>query len=290
MNKPAEPAPEAPASSSAPVQGVTVAELVAPLPEVNEAAIEAEKQDQEQEAAELAQGKPEQPGKKASPPPPSSGLPPTKPDLASKPAPTDSKGRTFDPRIHEQTADGRPIFCKESPYLKQRRHPLPSWKSASVVQEPAAPVEGAVSAAPTAPDASKEEQLAAAQTFAGVQLLIMRRAFGESIAKRQDEAGQLVDAWTKVLNHYGMGAMHPILGLTLVSTGLVMANVNEPDTRSSLAKLRDWFERLGLGLWQRIRRRFGWREAKQEEEPKPKAAEEKAPAEAVETNGHGRRL
>lgn len=242
-------ATEEPAAVEAKPEIVTPAEAQAqidPLPEVNPAAIKAE--EERQQAPEPAAAPP------ADSPAPAAAAKPR----ASKPAAVDADGRPFDPLVHECTDDGKPVFRADGKTLKKRRTPLKEWKQQSRVEldplnaEPAPETE-----TEAAPRASEMEVRATAMTLAGVQIMVMRAAFGEKLAEEQAQQEELIGAWTRVLDHYGMGALHPVLGLGLVSGGVVVAAMKHEETQSKVQKLVHWMQHRALSVLQWIKSRFG---------------------------------
>lgn len=251
------------------IEAGDVAELVQPLPEVNTAAIDAAREQEATAQAEAAQPNAPAP----SPTPAAAPLPASAaaPAAAAKPKPqgsrvavTDEKGRPFDPLLHECTDDGQPLMrsAPNDRWVRCRRQPLKEFKRKSVVADDAAPAPQAepVRAAPVVDPA---KQLVAAQTMAGLQLLAMRAALGPKIGEADAEREELTNGWLGVLQYYGIGgSFHPVIGLALISGGLVVGALKHDDTRSRLTKLRDWAQRKALGVWQLlhggVRRSKGW--------------------------------
>ena len=212
------------------------------------------------------------------------------------PAPVDKKGQPFNPALHECTLDGQPIRTLEgvdvarlvpvltkANQLRLRSYVLPEFRSQSKVVDPAAPppaVEGApvppaaAPAAPAAHVASDAEVKATAQTFAAVQLMVMRAALGKHVATDKDQVDALVSAWEAVARHYGVGFTHPLLGLGLVTGGVVLAAMQHPEHgEKTTGALVGWWHRArhwAYGLW--IRARHG-RVAPRREERQPDQAQ-----------------
>lgn len=213
-------------------------------------------------------------------------------------APVDKKGQPFDPAKHECTLDGQPIRSLEGVdvarlvpvmnkdgKLRLRSYVLPEFRSQSRVVDPAAPPPAAEGAPvpppapagqpvpPAAPVASDAEIKATAQTFAALQLMVMRSALGTHVATEKEHSEALVSAWEAVARHYGVGFTHPLLGLGLVTGGVVLAAMQHPEHgQKTTGALVGWWHRVrhwAYGLW--IRTRHG-RAAPRRVDPEPVAA------------------
>lgn len=201
------------------------------MPEVNEAAIAAE------EAKPVA-----------APAAPAAPSPATRP---SGIPPIDSKGRLFDPMVHETLPDGSPKL-RNNGQLSIRRHPLKAGKKTSKVAteaEATPPPDASPAAAAPAEDQSAQI-LAGAATCAGTQLMLMRVVLGEKLGQAREEQEELVKAWVGVFNHYGMTNFHPVVGLAMVSGGIVVAGMQHKETQGKLQRFGNWCQHMGLSIWQ----------------------------------------
>ncbi len=241
-----------------------VADLVQPLPEVNAAAIDAGREAEAAAAAQPAAGEAPAPAPAAPAPPVAASAaapaaPPaagTKPATRSRVAVTDEKGRPFDPLIHECTPDGVPIMRTppNDRWVRARRQRLKEWKSQSVVADEVPPPE----AVPAAPVVDAAKQLAAAQTMCGIQLMAMRVALGDKLGQTTAERDELTASWLAVFQHYGVGGtFHPVIGLALVSTTLVVGSMHHEDTRGRLLRMWHWTQHRALSVWQWMRGKRG---------------------------------
>jgi hypothetical protein len=211
-------------------------------------------------AAEQAREIPQETAENQQIPAPSPA-PAAAPQPASKPVLVDSQGRTFDPLLHE-TEDGvTPQLRADGKTIKCRRVPLREFKTTSKVQvdQPGAPaVEPAApepTPAPVDPEKAKRMREAGARTIAGMQILVMRKALGEHIAGEESDQAALVECWQELFAHYGMGAVHPIVGLAVVTGMITFDGMKQAETRSAIS--RGWLRiKLAVGnLWLRMRGR-----------------------------------
>lgn len=270
------------------IEADDVADLVAPLPEVNAAAIRAEEAQQPKPDGEAPQAPPQAP-------PAAAAAPTQRPAAAAKPrgepALVDMHGRTFDPLLHECTPDGKPIlntYGKRAGKLKCRRTPLKEWRSESAIgDEAAAPADAAVAGdAPQAPPALDAEAIAAqrkaaAATLGGLQIALMRMALGPELATEQAEGAALVQSWEAVLAYHDVQSFNPWIGLALCTGGVVMASMHKPDTRSRLARLTEWTKVRLYALWLRVTgRKPKAHAAEKRDDAKPEAKPEPAAAAA----------
>jgi hypothetical protein len=243
---------EAPAAEPEVLSATEAQALLDPLPEVNPAAIAAE-QERQDDAAKAAPAAADPVSKPAAAP---GGKP------KSKAAAVDVDGRTFDPLLHECTPQGEPIFRSDGKTLKKRRTPLKEWKQTSRVGfddafagEQDAP--GAKEAEPVGPSSQEMELLASAATLAGLQLMLMKAALGPRLGDDESERQQLVSAWVRVFQHYGLGQLHPVMGLAMVSGGIVVSALRHEETVSRFQKLSHWVQHKLLSVWQWLRGRRG---------------------------------
>jgi hypothetical protein len=65
-----------------------------------------------------------------------------------------------------------------------------------------------------------------------------------------------------VLRYHGVAEVNPWIGLAMVSGMVAFKAVHEPANESAIAKLRNWFQRRALSVWQWITGRRAAPEAK----------------------------
>lgn len=174
---------------------------------------------------------------------------------ASKPALVDSKGRLFDPLLHEHDDQGKPLLRADGQTLKCRRVPLTAAKTTSKVQlDTPAPAAGDPAAAasgtpqPMDPEKAKKMREAGAATCAGMQIYLMRTGLGEHVAEADTDREALVDCWRDMFEYYGLQQMHPIVGLAVVTGMITFKALNEPEAQSRWQRGTLWL-RLKLGGW-----------------------------------------
>lgn len=174
---------------------------------------------------------------------------------ASKAALVDAKGRTFNPLLHETDANGQPVLRKGTSILRCRRVPLRGAKQESRIELGAAPADATAATdqqpqqaepPPVDPEEQAAMQRAGAATMAGLQIQLMRLALGEHTASGNDEREALVEAWRATFAHYGMGAVHPLVGLSLITGAVVMKAIQQPEGRSRWQRFTQW-ARLKVG-------------------------------------------
>lgn len=227
----------------------------------------------------------EKPAKPATGSAPSAAAPAAKGSKAgsTKPA-TDVDGRTFDPLIHETTDDGQPVLRTDGRTLKKRRVPLKEYRTTSTVGE--VPAEGDPAAEPApevqtpAEDAAKAEMMikASAATMTGVQLSLMRLALGPACGNQDPEREGLMQCWEEVLRYHGVSTVNPWIGLAMVSGMVAFRAVHEPANESAVTKLKHWFQRKGLAVWQWITGRRTEKPAPTKREPVNQPHQPEAPA------------
>ncbi len=209
--------------------------LIDDMPDVKESAIAAE-EEKPQPASSVERGSPAP--KKPSTQAQQSGIPPV-----------DSKGRLFDPILHETNEDNTPRL-RQNGQLSIRRHPLKSARRISRVATAAElgqePADGAI----PAPGGRDSEILAGAATCAGLQLMFMKMALGPKCGDDDAQKTELVAAWVGVFKHYEIGAFHPLVGLAMVSGGIVVASMQHEESKSSIKKLGNWLQHKALSVWQ----------------------------------------
>ncbi len=206
--------------------------LIPPLPLPNPSAIQAEEARQD-----------------AATPPPVEKPPASTGAKASRAAYRDARGKLHDPRIHETNPDGSPALRLDGKTIKMRKHPLKDWKAQSrvVYDEPAPVVDPQVQ---MASEAREMEMEASAATLAGLQLMMMKAALGEKIGDEEAQRVELIRSWKRVFVHYGMGELHPVVGLAMVTGGIVVTGLQHEDTRTRFQKLSNWFQHRMLSVWQ----------------------------------------
>lgn len=230
-----------------------VDDLVAPLPDVNKAAIAAEHAPQPAAAPQAEAPKPAAPAAGAAQRAGAAGKQPK-----SAPAPVDMFGRPFDRRLHETNADGSPVIStsgKRMGKIRCRRQPLREYAEESTIgdQPQAAPADGEPQAAPAMDaEAAAQQRKAVAQTFAGMQLMVMRMALGPDVGSDEEQQKGLAQSWEAVVAYYDMRPVHPLLGVALVSCTIVVASMNKPETRTRLQQLTSWAKVRAYALWLRI--------------------------------------
>lgn len=184
----------------------------------------------------------------------------------------DARKRPFDPTLHECTLDGKPVLSIDGldsealarvkpvlrtggKLLKGRTAPLkpgayipPEAEAPPVIDGQGEGVPVAEGVAP-APGASDAELVAAAETLTAVQLLLMRAALGEKVGKRDDHQTALIESWRKVMQHYHMGALHPVVGLGIVTGAIVLEGMKEAETQSRLQRFGVWLKVKAGGWW-----------------------------------------
>lgn len=224
------------------------------MPEVELQAVTAANEKQKTEKTAEKQQEPTAPAAPTAPP--AAETQPT-----SKAAPVDSQGRTFDPLLHECTDDGEPVYRADGVTLKCRRVPLKEFKTKSKVnlgqpaQEPAAGKPEAPKVEPVDPEKEKRMREAGAKTMAAVQLLVMRKGLGEHIGQTDSDTAALVQCWAEIFDHYGVGKVHPVVGLCVVSGMLVFDGMREAETRNALSRAWLWCKVKVGSLWLRMRGR-----------------------------------
>ena len=169
---------------------------------------------------------------------------------------TDSMRRLFDPLLHETDADGKPVLRKDGKRLKCRRTPLKGYqKESKVFEEPAAAEQQQqqpeIEQQPEPVDAEKAEamQLAGAATCAGLQLYMMRLGLGDHVGNNDLDRDALTGAWRDVFAHYGVGAVHPVIGLALVSGAITMKALDKPEARTRWQRGTLWLKLKIGGMW-----------------------------------------
>ncbi len=218
--------------------------LLEPLPEVNPAAIAAAEQ-KTQETATAEAAPVDTPAAPAAPEPIKF--------KRSKPAPVDKNGRPHDPLIHETREDGSPVFRDDGVTLKLRRTPLKEWKRTSRVNlDPPAPPQAAADGALEAatPEERAMELQASGATLAGLQLMMMKAALGPKIGDEEAQREELCRAWVRIFKHYGMAELHPVMGLAMVTGGIVVAGLQHEETQGRFQKVSNWFQHRMLSFWQ----------------------------------------
>lgn len=196
------------------------------------------------------------------PSPAPSPAPAAAPQPTSQPVLVDGEGRTFDPLLHE-TEDGKtPLLRADGKTIKCRRVPLKEFKTTSKVQidqpAPAAADPAPAIPAPAPMDPEKEKMLreASAKMCAGIQLLVMRKGLGEHIGQQESDQTALVECWDEIFTYYGMGRMHPIVGLAAVTGMITFDGMKQAETRNALTRALLWCKvKIGsLWLWMHRRR------------------------------------
>lgn len=244
---PADSSQQQPANAATELLGGKMAEQ---MPEVDLATVSGH-----QQAAE-----PLKPAENQQKPAPEPSPSPAAP--ASKTALVDAQGRTFNPLLHETDEHGQPVLRKGTSILKCRRVPLKEAKQESRVELGDAPAPAPDAAAapgdqpqpqpqPAAVDPAKQEamQRAGAATMAGLQIQLMKLALGEHTANTNEEREALVECWRETFAHYGMGAVHPLVGLSLITGAVVMKAINQPEGRSRWQRFTMWTRVKVGGLW-----------------------------------------
>lgn len=178
--------------------------------------------------------------------------PARQPAPASQPALVDAQGRTFDPLLHETDSNGQPVLRKGTNILKCRRVPLKAWKEESRIELPPEGAQQPQDQPETKPEPQVDPakraalQLAGATTIAGLQIQLMRTALGEHTASAEEERQMLVEQWQAVFQHYDVGAVHPLVGLAVVSGAIGVKAISHPEGNSRWQRWKQW-ARLQIG-------------------------------------------
>jgi hypothetical protein len=251
-------AAEAPTTAEPEVIGVDqVVDLVAPLPDVNKAAIAAENAPQPAAAPDAAP-QPEAPKPAASAAGSQQGAGAAAKPSKSRAAPVDVYGRPFDPRLHETNRDGTPVIStsgKRAGKIRCRRQPLREYTQESTIgdQPEATAAEDAPQAAPAQDaEAATLQRKAVATTLAGMQLMLMRMALGPDVATEKEQSDGLTQSWETVVAYYDMRPIHPLVGLMVATGMIVVGSMNKPEARTRLQKLTEWAKVRAYALWLRI--------------------------------------
>lgn len=269
---------EAPAGAEPEVITVDqVADLVAPLPDVNQDAI----------AVEHAPQPAAVPNEGPKPPPPQAGASAAggaqRTGAAGKqprsaPAPVDMFGRSFDPRLHETTADGKPVIStsgKRMGKIRCRRQPLKEYTQESTIgDQPEAAAAGDEPQPAAEPDAETValQRKVVAQTIAGAQLLLMRMALGSDVGAEKEQRDGLIESWEAIVAYHDVRTFNPWLGLVITSGAIVVANMHKPTVADRLHQLTSWAKLKAYALWLRITGRRARAETQRREGPAAAAA------------------
>lgn len=234
-----------------------VVDLVAPLPDVNKAAIAAENAPQPAAAPDAAtQAEAPKPAAPAAGSQQRTGAAAKPPK--SRAAPVDMYGRPFDPRLHETNADGTPVIStsgKRMGKIRMRRQPLKEYTQESTIgdEAEATAAEDAPQATPAFDaDAAAMQRKAVATTLAGMQLMVMRMALGPDVAAEKEQSDGLAQSWEAVVAYYDMRPIHPMVALMFTTGAIVVGSMNKPETRTRLQKLTEWAKVRAYALWLRI--------------------------------------
>ena len=174
------------------------------LPEVQEHAIEAAVQAQQQAPADQSSG---------APPPAPSGVP------------TDADGRTFDPAIHEVEKDGKPRLSPSGKLRKKRGGGAKSASRLNVDKGPQAAQSGPTPEAAALELQIKQTAIVAAQMTFTLGMLIGGKEFMPIKDSKEfpgvDEPAEMLAGYETVFKAYGIVDLPPWASLAMVGVAYI---------------------------------------------------------------------
>ena len=146
--------------------------------------------------------------------------------------PQQPKYEQFNPAIHATDATGNPIYTKSGAFAKKRGRK--AGQTGNSTTNPA----------PHTPPSNPQSEFAQSVDYSGLSAMICTMVFGTlSMAMgphwqpNPDEATQIQQQTAKVMEHYGVSDIPPVVGLCIVVGIYALPRAMHPDTKKRLQEL-----------------------------------------------------